>query len=101
MKKELREEIDRFNRIYDKYFFKCWGVRIIWKHNVWGGIDCYTIEKKKKWRFHKRKSVKICTHNWKLKDYHFGSKEEAFERLDKAPVEATVVYDDIDLIITD
>lgn len=99
MKKELKKEIDRFNRIYDRYMCKNWGVRIVWKHNRRGGLEYYVIEKKKKGRRNSWASVKVHDHYWSIEELHFWTEEEAFERLDKTPVETMVIYDDINLII--
>lgn len=94
--KSKKEIIDR---IRDRYAI-LWkmSVCIIWQHNRRGEIDHYIIQKKKKWRRNKRKTVKIFDQYREWKDLCFETKDEALQRLDTQPVETMFVCDEIDFI---
>lgn len=99
MKKELKQEIDRNERIWDRYSAMKMSVCIIWQHNRRGEIDHYIIQKKKQWRRNKRQTVKIFDQYREWKDLCFETKDEALKRLDTQPVETMFVCDEIDFIV--
>ena len=94
--KSKKEIIDR---IWDRYSAMKMSVCIIWKHNRLGWIECYTIQKKKRWRRNKRHTVKVYDHYGDFVDLKFETKDEALKRLDTQPVETIVVSDELDFIV--
>lgn len=99
MQKELKQEIDRNERIRDRYSAMKMSVCIIWKHNRRGEIDHYIIQKKKEWRRNKRHTVKVFDHYGDCVDLKFETKDEALKRLDTQPVETMLVSDELDFIV--
>lgn len=99
MKKELKQEIDRNERIWDRYSSLWMSVCIIWRHNRRGEIDHYIIQKKKKWWLHSRQTVKVYNQYERFVDLEFETKDEALQRLDTQPVEKMFVCDEIDFIV--
>lgn len=94
--KSKKEIIDR---IWDRYSAMKMSVCIIWKHNSWGEVDRYIIQKKKQWRRNKRHTVKVFDHYGDCVDLKFETKDEALKRLDTQPVETMFVCDEIDFIV--
>lgn len=99
MQKELKQEIDRNERIRDRYSAMKMSVCIIWKHNERGKINHYIIQKKKQWRRNNRHTVKVFDRYWDCVNLKFDTKDEALKRLDTQPVEQMFVHDEIDFIV--
>lgn len=87
------------NRIWDKFWRAKMSVCIIWKHNHWGWIDHYIIQKKDdRWR-HRRKTVKVMNSFDQCVDLEFQTKDDALKRLDENSAETMCVFHEIDFII--